>query len=103
MVDSVTVDLSISTSTGTVAMLHPRSHYRPARPFSGQRSNLGRSKNHNQRPQPRVELLETRDLPAVFSPAHLLSHPSNMAPRATSGPTGYSPTQIRHAYGFAQI
>jgi hypothetical protein len=47
--------------------------------------------------------LETRDLPAVFSPAHLLSHPSNMAPFGTTGPTGYSPAQVRHAYGFDQI
>lgn len=51
-----------------------------------------------------VELLEGRDVPALtMHPAHLMSGPSGIQPLATAGPTGMTPTQIRHAYGFDQI
>jgi subtilase family serine protease len=57
--------------------------------------------------QPFLEFLETRDLPSgVFHPTYIIDHPigaSAAHPLSTSGPTGTTPTQIRHAYGFDQI
>lgn len=44
-----------------------------------------------------VERLETRDLLTTFTPMYAL------APSATTGPTGYNPSQISQAYGFNQI
>src|SRR5262249_38690068 len=53
---------------------------------------------------PQLELLEDRNLLTVFTPAHLLSQPAgSLTPFGTSSPTGLSPTQVRHAYGFAQV
>ena len=56
-----------------------------------------------------LELLETRELlsaahAALAVPTHIL-HPSHgsVSPLSSSGPTGYTPTQIRHGYGFDQI
>jgi hypothetical protein len=51
-----------------------------------------------------TELLESRDVPAVMVPTYtLLRHAGGAAPLATGGPTGTSPSQIRHAYGIDQI
>src|SRR5437762_5176661 len=50
-----------------------------------------------------VECLETRRLLATAHPFHIIVGPSDAAPLSTAGPTGYTPSQIRHAYGFDQI
>src|SRR5207302_3738915 len=54
-----------------------------------------------------LELLETRDLlSATAVPTYvLIPHGGGGAasPSGTSGPTGYTPSQVRHAYGFDQI
>jgi fibronectin type 3 domain-containing protein len=55
-------------------------------------------------PRPGAELLESRDVPAVMVPTYTLFRPAGgFAPLSSSGPTGTSPSQIRHAYGFDQI
>jgi hypothetical protein len=55
-------------------------------------------------PKPGLEALESRELLAVFHPTYTLFHGAGgNAPQSTSGPTGTSPTAIRHAYGFDQI
>jgi subtilase family serine protease len=53
----------------------------------------------------RFEALESRDVPsAVFTPDYVVFKPTNNAsPLGTTGPTGYTPTEIRNAYGFSQI
>src|SRR6185295_11970404 len=59
-------------------------------------------------------MLERRQLMTVSSPTALVAKPlyeevtqldstGSVTPLATSGPTGYTPAQIRHAYGFDQI
>jgi hypothetical protein len=51
-----------------------------------------------------LELLEARDLPSTLHPEYvLLPQGGGATPFGTSGPTGYTPAQIRHAYGFDQI
>jgi hypothetical protein len=51
-----------------------------------------------------VEALEERDLPASFRPGYLLARVhGRAAPFSTAGPTGYTPAQVRHAYGFDQV
>jgi hypothetical protein len=51
-----------------------------------------------------IEVLEDRCLLTAFSPGyHLARHLGRAAPFATAGPTGYSPAQVHHAYGFDQI
>src|SRR5438445_2530192 len=78
-----------------------------------------RRRQHVRRPRPvttrlRVELLEDRTLlslgvgqlaplPPGFSPTYILKHADGVGPLATSSPTGHTPSQIRHAYGFDQI
>src|SRR5438105_639253 len=53
---------------------------------------------------PQLELLEIRDVPTVAAPSFVLNHAlGSAAPLASAGPTGYSPTQVRHAYGFDKI
>ncbi len=54
---------------------------------------------------PSVETLEERDVPAAgFTPDHvLLSQPNDGGFNPFSNPSGYSPSQMRHAYGFDQI
>src|SRR5205823_1405179 len=48
--------------------------------------------------------LESRDLLSVFTPDHVILPAAGTAtPFGTSGPTGYSPAQVRHAYGFDQV
>ena len=51
-----------------------------------------------------LELLEARDTPASMHPTHLFSLPvGKITPQASSAPTGLTPSQVRHAYGFDQV
>lgn len=63
------------------------------------------TKSFRKRCQLQVELLETRALPSGFTPQYvILPQSSGGATHYSSpGPTGLTPTQIRHAYGFDQI
>ncbi len=76
---------------------------RQSRSSSGRRSSGGRGTNR----RPLVlEMLESRDLPSVtfFQPDYMILNQSGSAtPQATAGPTGYTPAQIKQAYGFNQI
>jgi hypothetical protein len=50
------------------------------------------------------EPLEDRNLLTAFLPTDLpLQRPGLSAPLSTAGPTGYTPAQVRHAYGFDQV
>src|SRR5262249_21746328 len=71
--------------------------------MSGDRPKRSRNSRWEHRSRPQLEWLEARDLPAVFVPTHQLTHSSNLKPLGTSGPFGYTPTQLLHAYGFDQI
>src|SRR5438132_13313299 len=55
----------------------------------------------------RLEFLEDRTLLSVadfVQPGYVLMHTNGqVGPLARSSPTGYSPSQVRHAYGFDQI
>jgi hypothetical protein len=56
--------------------------------------------------QPQVESLETRDLPSAgfAQPTYILhGDGGNASPQGSPGPTGYTPAQIKHAYGTDQI
>lgn len=57
------------------------------------------------RRRPLLEQLETRDLPSNAQPLHVLLPHDNggVISFGSPGPTGLTPTQIRHAYGFDQI
>src|ERR1700692_4245298 len=66
------------------------------------RSRLLRTK----RRQLRVELLESRDLPSHMAyptivPFHIVG--GIATPLGSPGPSGYTPAQIQHAYGFDKI
>jgi hypothetical protein len=50
-----------------------------------------------------VQTLEGRDLPTTFTAGYLGVHAGRATPHSSSGPTGYTPAQVRHAYGFDQI
>jgi hypothetical protein len=51
-----------------------------------------------------VEFLESRDLPSVFHTQLVRIRPNgDMGPLTSAGPTGLSPAQVRHAYGFDQV
>jgi hypothetical protein len=53
---------------------------------------------------PSLECLESRDLLSVATPQYvLLPHGGGAAPLGSPGPSGTTPSQIRHAYGFDQI
>ncbi len=64
-----------------------------------------KSSTRNQlRPKPVLEILEARAVPAVVYPQYVLvPHAGGVQPLYTTGPTGLTPTQVRHAYGFDQI
>ena len=55
--------------------------------------------------KPGFETLESRELPAGFmQPGYLLFHQAGtVQPFGSSGPSGTTPAQIRHAYGFDTI
>jgi hypothetical protein len=54
--------------------------------------------------RPFLEQLEARDLPSMFQPDFVLQpHGGSATPFGTPGPTGLTPAQVRHAYGFDQI
>jgi subtilase family serine protease len=67
------------------------------------------SRKLNGRRRLRLESLETRELLSVnisgYAVPDIALHTTNLAatPMATSSPTGYSPAQIRQAYGFNKI
>ena len=56
-----------------------------------------------------VEALEDRtllsiSLPGFAVPAYTVFHSAGtVAPLASAGPVGYTPSQVRHAYGFDQV
>ena len=51
-----------------------------------------------------VEALEVRDVPTTLTPTYLLfGQLGHIGPLNSSGPNGYSPSQVRHAYGFDQV
>jgi uncharacterized repeat protein (TIGR01451 family) len=54
---------------------------------------------------PHLEILEARDLPSLTAyPTYVLrNHSGSATPQLIGGPTGTTPSQIRHAYGFDQI
>jgi subtilase family serine protease len=67
---------------------------------------LKRQKHNNTRRQRcclHLEFLEARDLPSGLHPEYVLLPLGGAGHYSTSGPTGTTPTQIRHAYGFDQI
>jgi hypothetical protein len=69
---------------------------------SQQRRDRRRSANW----KPLFETLEGRDLPsAAAHPTYILAtpHGGGASPFSSTGPTGTTPAQIRHAYGFDQI
>ncbi len=63
------------------------------------------SRTARRRPRLDLERLETRDLlNASAVPTYvLIPHGGGASPFGTGGPTGTTPTQIRHAYGFDQL
>jgi subtilase family serine protease len=66
----------------------------------------GRQSRPPKRRRPAVELLESRDLlSGFFHPTYVLLPGSGggVHTLGSPGPTGYTPSQIRHAYGFDQI
>jgi hypothetical protein len=68
------------------------------------RSRPGARKPHPVRPD--LELLEKRDLPSGMHPTNVLrlsGGPNGPAPFSSAGPRGFTPAQVRHAYGFDQI
>jgi hypothetical protein len=81
------------------------------RRFAWQRSGGGLFRDRSRRSLrarcflPICEVLETRELPtAFFVPTYVAArHAGRAAPLATTGPTGYTPAQARHAYGFDQV
>ena len=51
-----------------------------------------------------ILVLEARDLPSVVHPTYVRITPAGgVTPLSTTGPTGLTPAQVRHAYGFDQI
>jgi hypothetical protein len=53
-------------------------------------------------PHPIQPVLDHR--PGTAVPGYVLAHPAGSAgPQNTTGPTGYNPGQLQHAYGFDQI
>src|SRR5262249_36876999 len=50
-----------------------------------------------------LEPLESRDLPTTFAPGYVGLLAGVAVPHSTPGPTGSTPAQVRHAYGFDQI
>jgi hypothetical protein len=75
------------------------------RKWVARRRARGRARRRaNFTPPPLLEILESRDLPTAFAPAYLPARaPGRAAPMSTAGPTGYTPAQVRHAYGFDQV
>src|SRR5207244_1334909 len=72
------------------------------KPTTANRSN--RRPATSRRRGPQLELLETRDLLSVFTPSHVILPAAGAAtPLGITGPAGYSPAQVRHAYGFDQV
>jgi hypothetical protein len=79
---------------------------RKQRPSQNTFSSQQRDRRRPAKWKPFVETLEGRDLPSAGAhPTFILAtpHGGGAAPFSTSGPTGTTPTQIRHAYGFDQI
>jgi hypothetical protein len=78
-----------------------RLRYLGRRPASALRSPPRQTKRTR---LPVLEPLETRTLPTGAHPYYVILPTGGSAgPLGSSGPTGYTPAQIRHAYGFDQI
>ncbi|MFL5339102.1 MAG: fibronectin type III domain-containing protein [Gemmataceae bacterium] len=72
-----------------------------ARPRSTRPARLG---DHSPRRRLRLEFLEPRDVPSGLHTQYvLLPRGGGAGPFGGPGPTGTTPAQIRHAYGFDQI
>ena len=66
-------------------------------------ASSNRSQRRTSKFRPHLEVLEDLTLPAVtFLPTHLMSS-NPIQPQAGPGPSGMTPAQVRHAYGFDQI
>jgi subtilase family serine protease len=50
-----------------------------------------------------LERLEDRDVPSGVQPDYIIHSWGGATPFGSGGPTGTTPTQIRHAYGFDQL
>jgi hypothetical protein len=78
-----------------------------ARKLTVSSSRRTRLKQRRRRPltlKPQVETLEQRDVPTVvFSPDHVIEKSAGKSSLFSSGPTGYSPSQIEAAYGMSGI
>src|SRR5437868_3733325 len=74
------------------------------RPFASSSQQRSTSRSVKRR-RPWLEHLESRELLSVAVPTYvLLGRPGEGAmPFSSPGPSGISPAQIRHAYGFDQI
>jgi hypothetical protein len=66
---------------------------------------LPRKTRRQRQHRPWLENLEDRTLLSGYAqPTYLLLNPTDgIRPLGTGGPTGYTPAQVRHAYGFDQI
>ena len=62
-----------------------------------------RSRPDGQRPRLGLEALEGRALLSGFTPMSFRFFEGAVAPLGSPGPTGYSPAEVRHAYGFDQV
>jgi uncharacterized repeat protein (TIGR01451 family) len=69
------------------------------------RSNSSRKRSRRRGWIPHLEMLEVRDLPSLTAhPTYVLHHQTaGASSQLLFGPTGTTPSQIRHAYGFDQI
>jgi uncharacterized repeat protein (TIGR01451 family) len=69
------------------------------RGWSSSRKRMNRGRGWS----PHLEILEARDLPSLTAhPTYIFLNQSGATPQLF-GPTGTTPSQIRHAYGFDQI
>ncbi len=90
----------------SVSGLRPAGHERRNRRSAHDKTNRGRPRGCRTL---RVESLENRHLLSLTIAEHAASDivaypvPNGIAPLSSAGPTGYTPAQIRQAYGFDKI
>ena len=74
-----------------------------APPTSARNRRLARNQ-HRGRTRLQVELLESRDLPSAINPGYIVYNQGGGAtPLTTAGPIGYTPAQLRQAYGINDV